>query len=370
MRTWFNITNAASDEATIAIFDEIGMWGITAASFERELKAVSAGVINLEINSPGGSVFDGLAIYNMLRASGKTVNVKVMGVAASIASVIAMAGTKISMPANSMIMVHAPSGGVFGTATEMRDMAEVLDKVQASLIGVYMKRTGKTEDEISAMLAKDTWLSADEALALGFADEITDAVELTASFDVTDERLPEAARTAFKAAADARTAAEAAAEAARVEAERVAEEERVAAEALAAQATFAAQVGTLVKGTGFEAHAAAWAVKYAKPEEVTARITECREIKALFELAEMGDKVVAVLAAGKSLADARVELQNALAEKDKHIDTSRVEKPVAKAPKFIDVYAKRAGAIENSEQPTNRGPSAVSTAAIWAKRNK
>jgi hypothetical protein len=124
-----------------------------------------------------------------------------MGVAASIASVILMAADKITMPENAFVMVHAPSGGVFGNASDMREMADVLDKISASLVATYVKRTGKTEDEVKAMLATDTWMTAAEAKAAGFADEVLDAVELTAKWDMADDRIPEAQRAAFKAVA-------------------------------------------------------------------------------------------------------------------------------------------------------------------------
>jgi ATP-dependent Clp protease protease subunit len=377
-KRFYEIKNAVDAEATLSIFDEIGFWGTNAADFRRDLEAVTAPVINLQINSPGGSVFDGIAIYNLLKASGKTIKAKVMGVAASIASVILMAADEIDMPANTMLMVHAPSGGVFGTATEMRDMADVLDKVQASLVATYVSRTGKSDEEIAALLVKDTWLTAAEAKDMGFADSVSDAVELTASFDMDDERLPEAARVAFKAAADLRSSAEAAAaadaaaaaEAQRVEAERV-EAERIEALRVAAVATWANQVKALATDAGFAAHAAAWAVRFTKPEEVTARIAEVREIKDLFALAGKGTEGEALIVAHKSLAEARTELQTLIAAGDQHIDTTKPANEPQNLPTLNakDVYAKRA-AVKDSEKPTTAGPSAVNTAAIWAKRNK
>lgn len=364
----FKASAGGAGPHTLSIFDEIGFWGTNAADFARDLKAVTENEIVVEINSPGGSVFDGIAIYNMLRAaaaSGKKITSKVMGVAASIASVILLAGDKIVMPANSMVMVHSPSGGVFGTAEEMRDMADVLDKVKKSLVATYVKRTGLSEDEVVAMLAKDTWLTADEAKEKGFADEVVDAVELTASFDVTDEALPATARAAFKAAADKRAADEAAAVAAQAKADKDAADAAAAAE----KNTFAAKVTGVLTGTGFEAHAAAWALKYTKVEDVSARVAECREIKALFELAKKPDLVASLITAGKTLDEARIELQNALAADDTHIDTTRKtdDEKKAKAPNSGGVYAKRAGASTGTSTPPT---SAVSAAAIWAKRNK
>lgn len=367
MPRWFEIRNAAAEDvATVAILDEIGLWGITAADFNRDFRAIKANVINLEINSPGGSVFDGLAIYNMLRGSGKTINAKVMGVAASIASIILMAADKISMPANSMVMVHSPMGGVFGTADEMRDFADMLDKVKVGLVATYMKRTGKSEAEVMDMLAKDTWMTAAEAKENGFADEVIDAVEMSAKFDL--ERIPEAARAVFaKAKPAAKTADEIAAEEAAAQA---AADAAAAAQAAAAKASvpFADQVKALATEAGFEVHASAWALAYTKPEEVTARIGAAREIKAFCALAGKADQADGFVKAGKSVADVRTELQNAQAAADKHVDTAKKgDGPVANAPNVLAVYDKRAA--KDSNQPIE-GPSAATTAGIWAKRNK
>lgn len=339
MRTWFNIQNAASeDEATVSIYDEIGMWGITAADFNREFKAITGKIVNVEINSPGGSVFDGIAIYNMLIASGKTINMKVMGVAASIASLILMAGNKIVMPANAMVLVHSPKGGMFGTAEEMRDMADVLDKVKASLVGVYMKRTGKTEEEVTALLAKDTWMTAAEAKAAGFADEVIDAVDAKALFDL--ERIPEPVRAVFKAAAQSEPTAEeiAAATAA----------QHGGGSGGAPAVPMADQIVAAAKDAGFEAHAPLWAMTFSKLEDVMARIAVAREIKALCGAVKHADKADGYIAAGKTMAEVHIALTNAIAATDQHIDTSR----------------------KNSNQPAQQGPSAVTTAGIWAARNK
>jgi ATP-dependent Clp endopeptidase proteolytic subunit ClpP len=200
-KSWFSI-RAAADAAVaeVSIYDEIGFWGVTAKDFISELqaKAGSAASINLSINSPGGSVFDGFAIYNALRATNKPVNVTIMGIAASMASVIAMAGTTISMPANSMIMVHNSISGVYGDAADLRDQAEILDKIDASIVAIYSARTGKSDAEVRDLMAADSFLTAAEALEFGFATEVTDDVTATAAFDV--DRLPENVRALFTAA--------------------------------------------------------------------------------------------------------------------------------------------------------------------------
>ncbi len=151
-KSWYSVKALAKDTAAeISIYDEIGMWGVTAKDFISDLKKVEAKELTLFINSPGGSVFDGLAIYNSLRQHPANVTVKVMGVAASAASFIAMAGDRIVMPENAFLMVHNPMGAVFGNADEMRDWADTLDKIAASLVGIYVARTGKDEKEIKEL---------------------------------------------------------------------------------------------------------------------------------------------------------------------------------------------------------------------------
>ena len=108
MRPCFAFNAATDTEATLEIYDEIGFWGVQAKEFITQLKGVKAPVLNVEISSPGGDVFAGIAIYNALKASGKEIVVKVMGMAASAASLIAMAGDKIVMPKNSFMMIHNP----------------------------------------------------------------------------------------------------------------------------------------------------------------------------------------------------------------------------------------------------------------------
>ena len=130
MKNWFTIKAAAKEGGTaeISIFDEINpYYGVTAKNFIDEFKAKTANAskVTLAINSPGGDVFQGFAIYNALKNSGKEINVRVMGIAASMASVIAMAGNTIEMPKNAMMMVHNAITGIYGDAEELRDRAEI-----------------------------------------------------------------------------------------------------------------------------------------------------------------------------------------------------------------------------------------------------
>lgn len=190
-KSWYSIKAAAQPGmAEIYVYDEIGYWGITAADFARDLKSLGdINQIDLHINSPGGSVFDGTAIYNLLKGHKATVTTYIDGLAASMGSVIAMAGDRIVMPENALMMIHNPWGGAVGDAAELRKQAEVLDKVKASLLSVYTSRTGLSEDDVSAIMDAETWYTGTEALAAGFADEITGAVDLAASVSFDLQRL-------------------------------------------------------------------------------------------------------------------------------------------------------------------------------------
>lgn len=197
MKSWYSIQAKADQKAAdISIYDEIGYWGVTAKQFIGDLKALDATTIKLAINSPGGAVFDALAIYNALRQHPAAVEVTIMGVAASAASLVAMAGDRIVMPENAFMMIHNPANIAFGTADDMREMADVLDKLGDSLVGIYAARTGLPDDEIRALLDAETWLNADEAVAKGFADELLPEFRAAASFDF--DRLPDNVRASIE----------------------------------------------------------------------------------------------------------------------------------------------------------------------------
>lgn len=179
---WFRIRAAGRGVAEIAIYDEIGAWGVTAKQFAQELRALGdLSLINLHIHSPGGDVFEGMAIYNLLASHPARVEVYVDGLAASMASVIAMVGDVVIMPANAMMMIHRPWGIQGGDADEMRRYAELLDKVEGTLVASYTKKTGKSEEEIKQLLAAETWLTGAEAVEQGFADQLAEPLQAAAS---------------------------------------------------------------------------------------------------------------------------------------------------------------------------------------------
>ena len=146
--------------------------------------------LTLRINSPGGSVFDGVAIYNALKRHQAKVTVWIDGIAASIASMIAMAGDEVVMPENAMLVLHDPSGLVAGTAADMRAAADALDKMAAAMVAAYRDKSGAGDAEIEALMAAETWLSAEEAVELGLADRVEAPVQMAAYFDLSHFRNP------------------------------------------------------------------------------------------------------------------------------------------------------------------------------------
>lgn len=180
-KTWFSL-RASATSIDISIHDEIGSWGVSAKQFLSDLRAAPANLpINLSLHSPGGEVLDGLAIYNSLKARTAPVNVKIEGLAASMASVIAMAGSHISMPRNAYLMIHNPSGMAFGDSADMRELADLLDKLQGSLLNAYESRTGIPRAELTKLMEAETWMDGDDALERGFIDAVTDDLALSAS---------------------------------------------------------------------------------------------------------------------------------------------------------------------------------------------
>ena len=184
MNSWYTI-RAQALGAEVVIYDEIGAYGVSAKGFLAELGALPDGTpLALRLNSPGGSVFDAVAIYNAIKRHSGTVTVWIDGIAASAASYIAMAGDEVVMPENAFLMIHDPAGMVMGTANDMRSMAEALDKIKGSLLQGYAAKSGRPPEEIAPLMAAETWLDAKDALDLGFADRIAEPVRIAARFDV------------------------------------------------------------------------------------------------------------------------------------------------------------------------------------------
>ena len=174
---WYEIRNMSAETAEVMIYDEIGAWGITASAFVKELDSVKAQNLDIRISSPGGDVFDGLAILNALRSHPANKVVTVDGLAASAASFIAMAGDKIVMSPQSMMMVHDAQGLAIGNAKDMRDLADLLDKTSDNIAAVYSARSGRPVAEWREIMLAETWYTDQEAVDAGLADEVLGADE-------------------------------------------------------------------------------------------------------------------------------------------------------------------------------------------------
>jgi ATP-dependent Clp endopeptidase proteolytic subunit ClpP len=187
MSNWYNLVVDENDDGALDVFilDAIGSMGTSAQDFISEVNAKSTPdkELRVHLNSPGGSVFDGLAIFNFLKDRGNVTTI-VDGVAASMASVIFMAGSNRIMPANALLMIHLPTTGTIGEAEDLRKAADALDKMRDSLAGIYANATGKDIDIIKDMMAETTWMNGADAVKEGFATMATDEVKMAASFDV------------------------------------------------------------------------------------------------------------------------------------------------------------------------------------------
>lgn len=204
LRQWFRFQNAADDPSSvdIHIIDFIGSWdddwiarnfgmelGVTARAFVEALAQIPADVktLNVHINSPGGDIQGGINIANALReqqaSKGRTVHTFIDGIAASIASVIAMAGDTVSIADNALVMVHNPWGLAVGSAAEMRKTAAVLDTMRGQIVNTYKWHSSLDDAELVALMDAETWMDADEAIAKGFATDKIAGLKAAASID-------------------------------------------------------------------------------------------------------------------------------------------------------------------------------------------
>ena len=348
MRPCFKFTaKAGKKPAVLALDEEIGFWGTQAKDFRAALDSVEGNELVVEINSIGGDVMAGLGIYNMLRnwaKDGKTVTTRVTGLAASIASIIALAGDKREMPKNTFAMVHQASTVAVGTSEDMRDAADMLDKVDSSLRNIYMDRMGADEAKATEIMAKDTYLTAAECMDLGFATALIEDVRATAKFDLARAELPDNVAAIFKAEADPEQKPEG-------------DDEPPAApdEPEVPDTPVAKQIEAMANTAGLQAHAATFAVACATVVEATARITAAKEIVALCAVAKRPDDAAKAIRANQSVEDVRAALIQAMAEADEHTNNA----PPARGSQTAGqsgvlsakaVYEKRAARKQNSRK--------------------
>lgn len=166
-------SEVAGDTATIYVYDVIdSMWGVSAADVARVLAGITAPNITLRINSPGGDVFEGRAMMSLLVEHPATVTAKIDGVAASAASVLALAASSVEIADGGFYMIHKGWTFMMGNADDLRQTAGLLDKVDGSIIAAYAGKSGKAADEIETLMKAETWFTAQEAVDAGFADAI------------------------------------------------------------------------------------------------------------------------------------------------------------------------------------------------------
>jgi ATP-dependent Clp endopeptidase proteolytic subunit ClpP len=182
-QNWYAFKNAPdkSGEVELSLYDEIGSFGIGAKEFIAELKEHKDQHIHLRINSPGGEIVEGSAIYNALTRHKGGLTVHIDALAASMASVIAMSGDPVYMADNALLMIHNPWTLAAGEAKDLRKQADLLDTMKSNLIRAYQKKSGMEEKAIAKLMDEETWLDAVEAVALGFVDAIEDGIPAAAS---------------------------------------------------------------------------------------------------------------------------------------------------------------------------------------------
>jgi len=172
-RSWYKIENKVADKsATMWMYDEIGGYGIQAQDFISELNDIDASEINVHINSPGGEVFEGLAIYNALKNHPANINITIDSLAASIASVIAMAGDSVKMAKNAEFMIHEGHAQTSGNSADLTKMVALLDRASDNIASVYADRAGGDISQWRAAMQTETWFNAEEAVKAGLADEV------------------------------------------------------------------------------------------------------------------------------------------------------------------------------------------------------
>lgn len=176
-KQWFNLQSKGS-HLDIYLYGVIGGWDVDVNTFLDQVKSVpNPETVTVYLNTVGGLFYDGLPIYNTLDQMNAVVTVNVMGYALSMGSVIMLAGDKVRMAQNGLVMIHRANTYTVGDAPALRKEADILEKHETGILKIYSQRMNKTPAEVLAMLDEETWLTADEALAIGMIDEIIDPID-------------------------------------------------------------------------------------------------------------------------------------------------------------------------------------------------
>lgn len=178
-KSWYRIKNEKTDKAEIYLYGDIG-WEVTASQFARDFSQITANAIDVHINSQGGYVNDGTAIYTLLRNSGKTINVQIDGNALSIAAYIAMAGDTVAMAQDGFFLVHKALAGAWGNSDDLQETIDHLEQTNEVIANRFAAKTGKTKEEMLELMDEDRYLTANEAKEYGFVDTILDELGIAA----------------------------------------------------------------------------------------------------------------------------------------------------------------------------------------------
>lgn len=183
---WYSVKGLTDDEAEIMIYDIIGWPYNDANELVRSIGGFKGKALTVRINSPGGDVFDGTAIFNALANHSAKITTRVEGYAASIASILAVAGKEVQAYSNTWMMIHDPWVLAMGNQYELRDIADILEKISGNLLDIYTGKTKTGKKEMKQMMADETWMTAKEAHEKGFVDTVlTSGKAVKAQFDLS-----------------------------------------------------------------------------------------------------------------------------------------------------------------------------------------
>jgi ATP-dependent protease ClpP protease subunit len=318
--SWFKISgradisprNEGGKTARIDILGPIGGWDVSGAEFLRELKNLGdVDSIDLRIHSPGGSVLDGWAIANGLKNHPAHVRGRVEGLAASMGSVVLMSCDEIEVPKNGYVMIHNVSGGAFGEADELESMAALMRKLQDDVTDFYAEATGKDREEIVEMMAAETWMNGEDAVANGFATRVIEPVKVAACVDLESlvgkfENVPAEVLALEEEAGEVEAAEDEQAEAEEEGLQEELQEEVADAELSAWGRILAALSGDKRAGGGGESSAKA---ALARAKELEAELTVKGD-----ELASVRNELEAMTAKKKELEMAALTVESKLIE--------------------------------------------------------
>ena len=355
--TWYQVQALADKKAVINIYEQIGKdwWdgsGVTAKSFADTLQALGdIDHIELHVNSPGGNVYDGLTVYNLLKRHKALVTGIVDGVAASIASVILMACDKVIMPENATVFIHDPWTFAQGDADQLRAVAADLDKISVGIISAYRDKTGLTDDKIRDLMKGDSLLTAQEAVDMGFADQLESPMQAAANFDIAAARAQASEQLKAHLAKTPPTTPEsvvidAAAVMAFLSAENAADTVQAVLAKFGPAAPViadATEVISLCEARKLEAFAAPLIKAKLPKEQVVARLDLIRDVKDVLDTAKVESGPI-FDHLDNPMQMVRIAVTNAIASRDQSINPNNPQhqQPLAgKLPNRASIYASR-----------------------------